>query len=331
MALYNVTTVNNTLLSTANTANCESEIINQDAGDTDFESIRDTRVHWRLNNISSGLSSADLLVSTVPIQNGDRIFIRKDDNSIYDTTAQGVVQNTAPIHPNMTSNNAPEGVALSSPADTDAFKAFDGDDGTYTTMKLDVGSWIQYQFKNNTPTSVSSFYFRTHTTNAYQHYHYIAFNIEGSLDGDNWSTISTHPTLAYYEDGEIFQIESPGSYSYYRLICTDVGNSADTYHNYVVSFSLLSESGNTVDTSGITLGETPTHVFKFTDTIKFNGGDPATQKDVFYEYGTTGTKLAVISVYNDYVLNGTTLKTTFEFTSSGNEVVETTGQIYKLI
>lgn len=323
MALYNVSTAGNSLLAIAHVANCESEIINQDVADNDFESIRDTRVYWRLNNISSATSTADLLVATCPIYEGDRIFIRKLDGTIYDTTAQGVVAGTSPAHPTMTSNTLPEGVALSSLNATDAYKSFDGDDATYPATNFYTGDWIQYQFPNNEPIQIFKIYIKLKSGGT--SFNVNNFVIEGSLDGVNFSTISNH-TGGDMLAGYYFDIESPGAFSYYRLRFTSIEN-----YNAVNSFILLDSEGTTVDTTAVTLGEVPTQVFKFTDKISFNGSAAAIQKDVFYEYGTTGTKLAVTSLYNDYALGGRTLKTRIDFTNSGDEVVEVTGQIFKAV
>lgn len=321
MALFNVSTAGNTLLATDHTANCESEIINQDVADTDFESIRETRVYWRLANISSGLSSANTLVSDTPIFTNDRIFIRTNNGAIYDTTAQGVVQNTAPIHPNMTSNTLPQGTVIDNSNRSDAWKAFDGNPATYTASNYYTNHWVGYNFFNNEPHQVFSYHLKFNSGgNSFNSNNWV---IEGSLDGTNWSTISTE-VRGDLSAGTTYNIESPGFFSWYRIRFTYIEN-----YNAIKLFSLLGPGGTTVDTTAVTNGEIPDQVFKFTDTVSFNGAAAATQKDVFYEYGTTGTKLSVTSLYNDYSLGGRTLKTRFDFTSAGNEVTEITGQIFK--
>lgn len=327
MGLYNVTTVNNTLLATEYVANATSEVVNQDAGDTDFESVRESRVHWRLQNISDGsLSSADTLVSTAPLQNGDRMFLRLNSGAIYDILASNVTVGTTPVHPNMTSNTQPEGVAKSNTDSTDDYLIFDGDDNTKRGSSLYTDHWAYYQFKDNVPQTIYSYYIKatssyTGTTQEFN------FKIEGSLDGVNWATISTENSShnEINSSGHIYQIESPGSFSYYRIYFTDIYSYA-----YLNSFSLLSGSGSIMDTSAYTNGEIPDQVFKFTDTLAYNG-NIAVEKDVFYEYGTSGTKLAVTSLYNDVLVGGRTLTTHLEFTTSGNEIVEITGQVYKAV
>jgi len=324
MALFNVTTQNNTLLATAYTANAVSEIVTQDAGDNDFESVRDTRVHWRLANISDqSLSSTDHLVSTSPLQDGDRILVRLNDGSIRDAVASGVTSGTAPVHAPMTSNTLPAGEVMDSDGSTDAWKAFDGDNETQVAASANAGDWYQYQFENNTPQTIYTYYI---ATTQYSSGYAIQWVIEGSLDGTNWATISTEQTThGTTYAGQIFQIESPGEFSYYRLRFTYINQ-----YVYLKSFHLLDGTGSTMDTTAITNGEVPDQVFKFTDQIFYNGS-PAIEKDVFYEYGTTGTKLAVISQYHDVLVGGRTLETKINFTAASNEVVEITGQVYKAV
>lgn len=324
MALFNVTTQNNTLLATAYTANAVSEVVNQDAGDNDFESVRNTRVHWRLANISDQtLSSTDHLVSTAPLQNGDRILVRLDDGSIRDVVASGVTAGTAPVHAPMTSNTLPAGEAKDNQGHTDAWKAFDGDNNTYISDYFYSDEWLQYQFANNTPQTIYTYYVNT---SQYSANYDINWVIEGSLDGTNWATISSeNSTHGVTYAGQIFQIESPGEFSYYRIRFTYINQ-----YVYVKSFHLLDGAGSVMDTTSITDGQIPDQVFKFTDQIFYNGS-PAIEKDVFYEYGTTGDKMAVTSQYHDVLVGGRTLETKINFTSASNEVVEITGQVYKAV
>lgn len=330
MALYNVSTAGNTLLALDHVAHCSSEDIFQNVEDTDFESIRETRVHWRLANIAEAGSTANTLVTNTPLQNGDRIFIRLNNGQIYDTIASGVAQSTATIHPPMTSNTLPSGVASSSSAGATAWRAFDGDAATGNDMYADVGEWIQYQFIDNTPTVVYTYMIK-------HEYGMYGFVIEGSLDGTNWSTISTEDVGAsndpnWLNTGRIFTIDSPGAFSYYRCRITRSAYTAgSTALRNFYAFHLLTPNGTSADTTAITNGEVPDQVFKYTDKISFNGGAPAVEKDVYYEYGTTGTKLYVLSLYHDVLLNGRILSTRIDFSTAGNEATEITGQVYKLV
>ena len=321
MALYNVTTAGNTLLATAHIAHSTSEQVIQNVEDTDFESIRETRVHWQLANISDGFSTANHLVTNTPLANGDRIFIRKSNGVIYDTVASGVVSSTAPVHAPMTSNTLPQGIAASS--NGVAWNAFDNNLATGCDMVTNVGHWVQYQFVDNTPTTIYSYYIK--------HEGFVTgFVIEGSLDGTNWSTISSeyNADTLYWLNGRTHSIDSPGAFSYYRWRITS--NGANTTRT-LYAFHLLSPNGTTADTTSITAGETPTQVFKFTDTISFNGGSPAIEKDIYYEYGTTGLKLYALALYHDKLLDGRILTTRIDFTSASNAVTEITGQVFKLV
>lgn len=325
MALYNVTTVNNTLLAVNHFAHATSEGILQNAEDTDFESIREIRAHWKLANIVQAGSTADTAVTNVPVETGDRIFIRHN-SVIHDTFAVGVAHSEALIHPVMTSNTSPSGVASSTDDNNsaDAWKVFDGNVDTYTYLKAAVGNYFQYNFQDNTPTIVYNYYVK--------YAEYIkGWVIEGSLDGVNWSTISSeyNSDRRWCATGRRFSIDSPGAFSYYRLRVTSTLIS--TYSTQFHAFHLLTPEGTTIDTSLITQGGVPSQVFRFEDLVRFNGGNPAVEKDIFYEYGETGEKLYVLALYNDVLLTGRILQTKVEFSAADNELTELTGQIFKLV
>lgn len=328
MALYNVTTSGNTLLATDHIAHCTSEQVLQNVEDTDFESIRETRVHYQLQNIAEAGSSANTLVTNTPLANGDRIFIRKNNGVIYDTIASGVAVSTATIHPAMTSNTLPQGVATASHTGTGQWQVFDGNSGTGSDMRVDAGEWVQYQFVDNTPTTVYKYLIK-------HEYGIKAWVIEGSLDGINYSTISSEyigEDPVYLNTARTFTIDSPGAFSYYRFRITSSHYSAGSSTvRFFYAFHLLSTVGTTADTSAITAGETPDQVFKFEDTISFNGGNAAVEKDIYYEYGTTGLKLYALALYHDVLLDGRILTTRIDFSGASNAVTEITAQVYKLV
>jgi len=318
MALYNVDSSGNYLISIGPNAHTESEIVNQDAGDTDFESIRETRIHWRLQNISTIFSSADTLITTTSLSVGDRIFIRLNNGTIIDTTTPNSAPAEGSVVPIMSSNSVPEGVAWSNRDGGNAWHAFDQNNGTGCRAAWNQsGGIVQYTFKDNTPVHINKFY-----VNCDGNGNNVALKIEGSVDGTNWSTIGEYPVRNLI-NGSTYNIESPGAFSAYRIT-----NTNKTYFN-VESFDLLGE-GVSVDLSAYTNGETPDQVFKFKDTVAFNG-QTASEKDIFYEYGSTGTKMSAISLYSDIPLTGRQLVTRVDFETVGNEVREITAQIYKAL
>ncbi len=326
MALFNVTTSQNTLLAMTHNAHAISETVPQNAGDTDFESARETRVHWKLADLSQG-NTADTYKINAPIQNGDRIFIRHN-NTMYDTLASGVVQSQTLVHPNMTSNTLPSGTASSS-VGANAWKFFDGDINTGADTSAD-GFWCSYNFLDNQPQTIYSYYarFGYHTTNLYYTAGATSFVIEGSMDGTNWSTISTENfAAAAYCNGLIKQIDSPGSFSHYRFRVTGyINNNID-----MMAFHLLSNEGNTGNCSTITQGATPQAVFKLNDKVSFNGQPSLVEKDIYYEYGNTGLKLYAVQIFNDQLLDGRNLQTRVDFKTAGNEMTELTSNIFKMI
>lgn len=325
MALFNVNNDNDKLLATTNNAVATSEIITQDVEDTDFESIRETRVIWNLANISDVLSSSDNLVSNTPINDGDRLILVKNDNSIVDFIATGVQKNTAGVAPQMTSNVLPAGVATSSYDNSlNAYKAFNNNtgDGAYSTYNKPY--WIAYNFENNERKLIKNVYCKALSGSGSSVMTEI--HVQGSMDGIIWQTLSIHKNLNSTETikGRILTIQSPSEYSHYRLY------TPNCRYGYFSEISFLNDEGDVLDTSIITAGETPNKVFKFTDVLKFNGSQ-AIEKDIYLEYGISGTKLLAFPIYHDVILTGRTLTTTVEFSAAGNEVSEISGQIYKAL
>ncbi len=311
MALYNVTTSGSDLYAIGYPAHATSEVVNQDAEDTDFESVRETRVHWNLANISTPTSTADTLVTSIDLSDGDRIFIRLNDGTLVDTIATGVQAGLSPANPNMTSNTEPEGICASSSDGINAWKAFDDSPSTYVTISH-TGDWIQYSFKDNIPQTINKYYIKQMNAGK-------SWTIEGSIDGTNWSTIGTEVNVNSTA-GVIYDIESPGSFSHYRIVA---GN--ETHYYY--TFNLLGD-GVTADTSAITVGETPDQVFKLEDTISFNGAE-AYEKDIYYEYGSYGSALYALVLYEDVALTGRQITTRVDFSAPGNRATEITGQVFK--
>lgn len=329
MALINVTNDGGKLLALTNFGTATAETISQDVGDTDFESIRETRAVWNLANISDLNSSADTLVSKVPIDTGDRLFLVKDNGQIFDFIAGTVTKSTTGLQPNMTSNTVPSGVASCEGYSTtaNAWKVFDGD------VNTDLGSpigWnssigVQYQFANNERTVVDRVFVRMKYYNSTSYTLYL--KILGSNDGVNWVTVSNYKgynTITLNNTGYSIDVQSPGAFSYYKIY------TSNCIYSSFSEVSFLVDTGDTLNTSGITAGEVPSRVFKFEDVIKFNG-NPALEKDIYYEYGTAGSKLFAFPIYHDVILSGRTLTTTVEFSAVGNELKEITGQIYKAL
>jgi len=324
MALNEVINKNGTLLAKTFDGTAVAEPITQDEGEKDFESIREARAIWHLANISEPTSSPDNLVAASPINEGDRLILVKDDNSTVDFIAEGVKKSTRSMIPKMTDNTTPAGVASSSTGD--AWKVFDGSDGTVISVGGGTSSlWVAYNFENNERKFVKNVYVK-----AYYYYGWCnmsEIHIQGSMDGVIWQTLSIHAGLNHSEmsSGKILTIQSPGSYSHYRVYTPGVSE-----YSGFRTVSLLTDEGDALDTTDITAGETPSKVFRFMDVLKFNGV-PAIEKDIYLKYGTTGDKLLAFPIYHDVSLYGRTLTTSVEFSAPGNEVTEITGQIYKAV
>lgn len=337
MSIKNITITGDKLLATKAGAVAVSEVITQDVGDTDFESVRETRSIMLLENICDVSSTADKAVLNENVSEGDRIFI-EHNGIIYDTTATGILPADQGLIPVMTSNTSSVGTLLVSipsgvSSEVNAWKLFDNNNNIHANLSVRVehhdAQYIGYTFANNEQQEVTSYSFKMGSAS---HQKIFGWFIQGSLDGINWVTLDTVP---YNSDKfnlsngvlSIHTISSPGMFSSYRIM-THRGTTP--HWSQVFTLQLYTTGGNSIDTSSITQGAIPTRVFKYTDSIKYND-TKCIEKDVYTEFGTQGSKLFVQSIYNDAILNNREIKTTINFSATGNELLEISGQVYKAV
>ena len=306
------------LVAESSNAVAVSEIIYQEAEDTDFESVREARARWLLGNICDGIqSSADKAVIIGDVQEGDRIFVVDSSNVPIETVATGIAtEYNMGLVPVMTSTTEPSGKITADYYGSSYTGPFDNDINSY----LSVYSYLTYEF----PEPVEAKYFHLHAY--YGAYASINYNIYvyGSNDGTNYvrlfgKTIDLGGSSS--NNRRTWEIYSPGKFKYYKIT---------GFNNYVRIYTLqyYTEPGKTIDTSAVTNGATPKYVYRFEDKIKFNSTYCA-EKSIYKEFGTHGSQLYIQNIYNDVTISGRTLQTTVEFSAPGNSALEITGQVYK--
>lgn len=341
MSLNNVVLNGDKLVSVTSDGVAISEVITQEVEDTDFESIRETRVAFLLADINNpGLSTADTAVCSARINNGDRIFIRKTDKSITESIAVGV--NTAgaitlPVMDVMDNEHATVTYDATDnrQSSTDNYKTFDGVGGTY--VNISVGKNIGMVLKNGVLKRATRFLLKS----GYWSYGWNAgvddFKIEGTLDGVNWATISIHSldlsgnetnvtAKELTSTGIIFDIQTPGEFTGYRLVI--VG--ATGAYTRINTLDFLGEDGSSIDTTSVTNGEVPAGIYKFEEVVKINN-NIAVEKDIVTEYGGNGDNLLAFPIYHDISLTGRELTAEVDFKTTGNAVTEISGKIFKLV
>ena len=330
MSIKNIQIDGEKLLATKAGAQAVSEVILQDDGDNDFESVRETRSIMLLQNIcDTSLSTADKAVLTEDVQEGDRIFI-EHNGVIYDTVATGVLSADQGLVPTMTSNTEPAGEVILSPnsnVTTDAYKLFNP--GTHTNVYNGKGfAEITYKFDNDEPIEIKKANIKIYAEYASNSVGGdTEVKISGSLDGINFITLSTlqyHFSSSNSTISKIQNILLSGAYIYYKVTVKQGG------YTGLEQIQFYTTGGNSINTLGITHGAVPTRVFKYTDSIKYND-TICTEKDVYTEFGTQGSKLYVQSLYNDALISGRELKTTINFSATSNELLELSGQVFKAV
>ena len=331
MALKDVDIIDGRLFASSHTSWATSELIYQEEGETNFESMRDSQVIWYLQNIASADSTADICRTNTPVVNGDRIFIRKDDGTIIDTVVGAVTETSTTCVPTMSAYNLPggelsyTGSAYSGYGTSTLHRIFDGNLGTVMRWHYPNGSII-YNFENNENKRVTRCRFIKSTG-------YVGtVTLFGSIDGENWVTLSTH---AYGRDPanntwHAFNVESPDDYSWYKFQFYDSYTSrSDRGPQFEqIQYYTDEDLGFEFETTASTGGEIPDQVFRFEDKLYYNGVE-ADVADIFYEYGTTGEKLYIAAQYFDVPLDGRQIETKVEFGNAGSEAYEIAGKIYK--
>lgn len=343
MSLNNVVLNGDKLVSTTSDGVAISEVITQDEGETDFESIRETRVAFLLADINnSSLSTEDTAVCSARINDGERIFVRKADKSIVETVATGSNTAGARLLPVMTSMENDLATVTYDSTDTNQYttgeygnsNTFDGNNGSFCF--IGVNKSIGIILKNGVLKRATRFLLRCgyNYTSIYE----LAnnFKIEGTLDGTNWATISIH-NLSNFNGtefgaeligpGKVFDIQTPGDFIGYRLT---VLSSTRNSRARIYTLDFLGEDGTSIDTTDVTNGEVPSGIYKFEEVVKINN-NVAVEKDIVTEYGGNGTSLLAFPIYHDISLTGRELTAEIDFKTTGNTATEISGKIFKLV
>lgn len=133
--------------------------------------------------------------------------------------------------PAMTSNTAPSGVASASSyySTTPAWGAFDADHTGWLTDGTGLGTpqWLQYQFAS--AKTIRSYSIQPWSNDNWPGRWITGWHLDGSNDGSTWTTLDTRtrklkrwvPFMPAY-----FDIATPASYLYYRLVITANGGNA---------------------------------------------------------------------------------------------------------
>lgn len=313
MPLNDVISSGNYLLSQAPDASAISEPRTQQLIDTDYRRCKSTRIRWYHGNIASFSSVADTLITAANVEVGDLLLIRQSDGNIADfiVPAVSAVQN-ADLIPTMVSKTLPYGIVTGT--DADCLNAFDSNLGTHTYMN--VNDHLTYQFHNNVPHVVHTFYYRSGTQ-----WTTFDFLFQGSTNGLDYTTL-----LTIYNTGSgaehSYTIPSPGAYSYYRM--KGLGT-----QSYIYDIRLYGE-GFEIDTSSVTAGSVPNPAWSHTNRVRFNETF-LVENNRDYVYGESADRLHVYSQYDDCVFYPQReIVTTYDFKVAGNLMLEQTNQIFDL-
>jgi len=321
MANNNVKIIEGNVVSIGPNAFCTSDIIEQEAEDSDFESLREIKAQFVLKNVCSDTSDVGSCVVMGGLETGDRLFYRKNDNTVVEQIIEdGDVLIASPlVIPKMLSASETWAEVTS---------------GNWNLLGNGVGiarySMLEETLKFNTFGDLINLKYVKLSGQDMHPSENSDFNItlKGSLDGVNWSVIDYDKNIAPVDvsNGILFPLLSPGNFQYFALFIYKK-YAAYSISNFKVQFydEIMSEV-NCTDTMGL---EIPSTVYKFNEKVEVNG-EQLTENNVTKIYGFTGESLQVNVNYNDYLITGRSLQTKIYLTSSGNEFREIYGQIFKV-
>jgi hypothetical protein len=302
------------LTATGYNASAMSNVITQNAGEPNFKKMRDIKASFTLANISIS-TEPNLFISNSIIESEDKLFLVKNDNTVYELPTL-LLNTRTKLNAIMTSNTLPSNTVKASNLAINAYLAMDNNSNTNFEIAGN-NSYIDYVF--DTPLFVYGIYLK-----CVDQYSISSFTIEGSADGIEYATISNHTTdqLNNTVLGKTYDIQSKGIFKAYRIkIITSNPNNLVK----LSTFSLVSDQGESVDTSSITNGEIPTKVFKFSDVITI-GIDKLNSSAINVDYSDGLFKL--ISYYDDLTLDTQTLTTKVNINTTGNSLKEVIGKLY---
>jgi hypothetical protein len=318
---YKTHFIGDALVAETSDAVAVSEVINQVDGENDFESVRDIESIYYLNDILDVTRASQNLAPVISdINKGDRIFVVKQDNTIHETVATNVQISNARVNPIMTSATEPSGHATYNGKNISI--PFNGDSGSYSRCFYHDIDYLQYEFA--TPTKITGFYvsFSTYSNcDVYNTY------LQASYDGISFFTIyqdSTNYTERSHHYHKTEKVIAQGEYKYYRLKF----NVNQKDYLYMYEFSLLTDSGKTIDTTAVTNGEIPKRVYRFNEKMLLNSTE-LVEISNYKAYGLNGSDLYIQSIYDNALISGRTLKTTINFSAPGNQLIELAGRVFK--
>jgi hypothetical protein len=318
---YKTHFIGDALVAETSDAVAVSEVINQVDGENDFESVRDIETIFYLNDILDATRASQNVAPVISdINEGDRIFVIKQDNTIHETVATNVQISDSRVNPIMTSPTEPSGHATYN--GNDITNPFNGEPGNYSSCFGSDNDYLQYEFA--TPTKITGFYIKFMT---FRYHNIYDTYLQASYDGISFFTIyqDSNDYIAdnhYYYKTE--KVIAQGEYKYYRLKFN--GNKDD--HLRIYEFSLLTDSGKTIDTTAVTNGEIPKRVYRFNEKILLNSTE-LVEISNYKTYGLNGTDLYIQSIYDNALISGRTLKTTINFSAPGNQLIELAGRVFK--
>jgi len=249
--LYNIDKTNGILTSTSDNAYAIGTIT-QNNNENNFSSVKNITSTWKLQNNDTLINTDEVYVDT-SINSNDIIMVYYNNIlSIVpnDKAEEGIIA----INDILTSN---DNKVTSLHKMDDAYKVFDNDPDSF--FKMDITDNITYKFDNKI--ILKHYYLKTdgNLENGWF--------IEGSVDGTNWATISTETKYSVSKtiNGDIFNIQTPGNFLYYRL------SVSDTKSVKIYDLKLLNNNQRyRIDTKDITKGHKIDKCFINTEQIKIN-------------------------------------------------------------
>jgi len=341
------------LLSTAYNGEAISNVIDQDAGDTDFVGCKDITSKFEFPTLDKGSSTADTLITSTEIKDGDNMVILLDDETTYtEFVANGV---TGGIRYNSTYDENTLGNKLELD-DTKLIVTSTAtkyaDSNAYSIDKITGGS-VYFDTEITAAIDTQRTRIGISLVNSYQDdqfaktsngYCYASSGLFENNDGNTgvqveaWDNGDTIRTKYTYETGELEFYKNGVS----QGIAYTLSPNTEVY--FVVSInndggrmqSVFLNSAFQLDTSAQTNGEIPTRAFAVGTDVSFEIEDgtyiEANSNGNSYTNGTTANPILNATRTHDDVISATlsrTIKTKVVHKNAGTKMTELSATILK--
>ena len=268
-------------------------------------------------------NTPDTLKTTEPIKNGDNLVIVKDDNSVHEVVASGVVGSTSEEQNIQMTDSTTDGVVVTH---TTVVPTYEG----WNIFSYDIEKRVSFYpiefpmfVKIETPDEkiLVRYKITPLSPNNTEGRCPKEWTIQGSHDDITYDILDTRNEgqFALAEERE-FTLPNPTAYKYYKIDITSNQGASSTEIAELKFF--YDENTYTMDTTSTTNGEVPSKVYRVDEAVEFNGNPFTKLMDTYF---TTSTALKTYRTFTDKpIAPSGSIITKVKMSATGNKMTELT-------